>query len=154
MNKKTLKSALKFWQEIVFLIIFGSLLIYDALNTTVVFQTIGGIVISCIFLALFICLVGQFFWKNLILGIYLAVLLGLGSFYMTLAAMSDLPKLINVEAVYIQFLGFSFSELTFTWIALCFFVGLMVIAISMPRKYLSKVATNEDTNNTTSQNET
>ena len=142
MNKITLKSALKSWQEIIFIISLGILVFGITMNISVAFQQVINVVFYCIFALLLVCLIGQFFWKNLVLGIYLACLLGFGSLYMILAAVSDLAKLINAEATHIQFFGlFTISELIYTILALCFSVVLTVAAISMPRKYLVKVPT-------------
>ena len=62
------------------------------------------------------------------LALWLAVILGLGSAYMILAAYSDLRKITHTDESYLYIL-----------FALFFFMGLTAIAISMPFKYLRSV---------------
>jgi len=123
MKIQSLKSALKVWQEIVFLIVFGWLLIYDALNASVIFQYTGGIVLSCIFLALFICLLVQFFWKNKNFGLSLSTILGAGSVFMLLGWLIDFKDLQSLHLIALSF---------------CLFSGLTVTAVSMFRKYIKQ----------------
>ena len=81
MNTKLLRSPLKFWQEIVFVVPIG-LLLFEATKWTMRSQTIDGwdILLFIWFLPLFICLIGQFFWKSEALAVTLSVLLGFSSF--------------------------------------------------------------------------
>ena len=79
---KLLKSALKFWQEIVFMIPVGILMtifLVDVLNGRFIDGL--GIAIICFHAVLFVCLVGQFFWKNGTLALCLTPLLVLYSLF-------------------------------------------------------------------------
>ena len=80
MKTKLLKSALKFWQEIVLVVPIGLLLI-EVSKWIMRSQTLDGADIFLViwFLPLFSCLIGQFFWKNEALAVTLSVLLGLSS---------------------------------------------------------------------------
>jgi FtsH-binding integral membrane protein len=77
---KSLKSALKFWQEIVYVIPIGLLLI-EVTKWVLRSQALDGadIFLFIWFLPLFVCLIGQFFWENEALAATLSVLLGLSS---------------------------------------------------------------------------
>ena len=131
MNK--LKLLLKFWQEIVFLIPIGILI--GGQMITMDFSAVFHFwFFHSMLLLVFICLIGQFYWKNLILGIFLALVLGLFSGYMILAAWSDLIKMTNTEEGYIK-----------TMFALFLFTGLTIIAISMPFKYIVKSEKKDET---------
>lgn len=77
---KPLKSVFKFWQEIIFIVSTGSLLIGSTrgvINSQS--MDIWDILLVCWVLPLFICLIGQFFWKKKSLAIILSVPLGLSS---------------------------------------------------------------------------
>ena len=121
---KSLKSVLKFWQEIVFIIAMGILVGGITMNISVSFQHKINIFFYGVFILLLICLVGQFYWKSFVLGLWLAVVLGLGSAYMILAALSDLTRMDNTEEGYYK-----------TIFAVFLFIGLTVTAILMPYKY-------------------
>ena len=134
MNLKSLKSALFFWQELIFAIMIGILVFGITMNISVSFKHVFNIIFYCIFVLLIFCLIGQFFWKNLLLSIWLAVQLGFGSAYMILAALSDLIKMTPSEAGYIK-----------TVFALILSLCLTATAISMPFKYI-KLANNTEEN--------
>ena len=88
MKTKSLKSVLKFWQEIVFIVPIGFGL--TALAKAVILgYTMDGsdIFLVCFFVPLLICLIGQFFWKSEVLAIYLSLLLGVSSLVVILMAM-------------------------------------------------------------------
>ena len=125
---KLLKSVLKFWQEIVFIIALGILVGGITMNISISFQYGINIVFYCLFVLLIVCLIGQYYWKNLALALWLAVILGLGSAWMVLAALSDLVKMTNADKGYF---GLMFG--------LFLFIGLTITAISMPFKYLEPV---------------
>ena len=130
MEMKLLKSTLKFWQEIVFVVSIGYLL-FEITKFIVLEHTINGweIFLVCLFLPLFICLVGQFFWKNGALAVYLSVLLGFSSFVfilMTLYALTTSPKIITSIAM------------------LIWGIILLISAITMPVKNQSKVTPNSN----------
>ena len=129
MKNKSLKPALKFWQEIVFIIALGILVGGITMNISISFQYKMNIVFYCLFVFLLICLIGQFYWKNLALALWLSVILGLGSVYMMMAAVSDLVKMTNTDEGFL-----------YTICALFLSIGLTVIAISMPFKYLMKTS--------------
>jgi len=128
MKIKLLNSALKLWQETIFIIALGILVGGITMNISISFQYKINIVFYCLFVLLLICLIGQFYWKNLALALWLSVILGLGSAYMILAALSDLVKMTNTDEGYL-----------YTIFALFLSMGLTVIAISMPFKYLMPV---------------
>jgi hypothetical protein len=126
---KALKSALKFWQEIVFIvpIVFG----LTALAKAVIFgYTMDGwdIVLVCWFLPILICLVGQFFWKSEGLAICLSVLLGTSAFVVILMGLYGISttsiKLIMIQSIIMLIWGI---------------IGI-VAAIAMSVKNLFKVA--------------
>jgi len=125
---KLLKSVLKFWQEVIFIIGLGILVGGITMNISISFQYGVNIVFYCLFVLLIALLVGQFYWKNVALALWLAVILGLGSIWMVLAALSDLVKMTNADKGY---LGLVFG--------LFLFMGLTVTAISMPFKYIRSV---------------
>jgi hypothetical protein len=88
MENKVLKSVLKFWQEIVFAVSIGLLLI-EITGSVMFRQTMDGwdILLVSFMFPLFICLIGQFFQKNETLAVYLSVLLGISSFVFILMAL-------------------------------------------------------------------
>jgi len=123
---KSLKSVLKFWQEIVFLIpiVFGA----TALAKAVMFgYTMDGwdIFLVCFFVPLLICIVGQFFWKNQTLSIILSVLLGISSFVVILMALYGIST-TSIQLIMTQ------SITMLIW-------GIIgtVAAITMSKKYFS-----------------
>ena len=120
MKTKALQSALKFWQEIVFIIGLGVLVFGMTMNAAVAFKQGINIVFYCIFISLIICLIGQFFWKNFVFALWLAVMFGLSSLYMTFGWFVELFKMTDTWGV----------------VSLFFFIGLTVAAITMPVKYI------------------
>jgi len=88
MKQITFKSVLKFWQEIVFAVSTGIFLIVLT-RWAMQSQPIDGWIVFLVvwFLPLFICLIGQFFWKNETLAATLSVLLGLSSVIVILMAL-------------------------------------------------------------------
>ncbi len=124
-----IKSVLPFWQEFVLAIGLGILLTGMTINISAAFQQTLNIVAYCIFLSLFICLIGQFFWKNFFVGITLSVILGLGSIYMILVILLELYKeLYNISEG-------DFQATIWLIFGLFVFLGLTIAAISMPLKY-------------------
>lgn len=89
-NMKTgvIKTGLKNWQEIIFTISIGVLLI-EITRNNMVQNTIDGWDIALLFLIvpLLICLIGQFYWNNKTLSIILSVILSIGSFIFILMAL-------------------------------------------------------------------
>ena len=132
MKSKFLKSVLKFWQEVIFIIGFGILVGGITMNISISFQDKINIGFYCWFVMLLISLIGQFYWKNFALSLWLAVQLGLGSAYMILAALSDLAKMTYTDEGYL-----------YTVLVMFLFMGLTVTAISMPFKYLRSINNNE-----------
>ena len=122
---KSFKSALYFWQEIVFAIALGILVFGITMNISVAFKQGINIVFYCVFILLLLCLIGQLYWKNAGLALWLAGMLGFGSAYMILAALSDLTKMTPDESGYIK-----------TVFALFLSMGLTATAFTMPFKYL------------------
>jgi len=88
MKTKLLKSVIRFWQEIVFVVSIGFFLI-ALTKWAIQSQPIDGWIVFLVlwFLPLLICLIGQFFWKNQTLAIILSVLLGLSSVVVILMAL-------------------------------------------------------------------
>jgi len=120
MKMKSLQSALKFWQEIFFIIGLGFLVFGMTMNAAVAFKQGINIVFYCIFILLIMCLIGQFFWKNFVLALWLAVIFGLSSLYMIFGWFVELVKMTDTWGV----------------VSLFFFIGLTVAAITMPVKYI------------------
>jgi len=122
MKNKSLKSALKFWQEIVLAVSIGLLLI-EVSKWVILSQTMDGAEIFLViwFLPLFICLIGQMFWKNEALAVTLSVFLGLSSVIVILMALW----------------GISNSPSYRTESIAMFVVGVVsvIAVITMPRKY-------------------
>ena len=125
---KSLKAVLKFWQEIVFIIMLGMWIGGITMNTSVYFQHTISIFFYCMFILLLVCLVGQFYWKNFALGLCLAIISGLGSAYMILAALSDIAKMDHTDRGYHETLLLAFL-----------FIGLTITAILMPYKYYKSI---------------
>ena len=87
--KLLVKTTLKFWQEIVFVIPIGFFLIVlliDVFNGRFgMFDDLLCIATVCFHVIIFICLVGQFFWKNETLGVILTPFLLLYSLFLIFA---------------------------------------------------------------------
>ena len=104
MKSEFLKSVLKFWQEIVFVIPIGLLLI-EISKTVISRHTMDGadIFLVCWFVPLLICLIGQFFWKSEGLAIFLSLPLGISSFVVILMALYGIGttsiKLIMIQSI-------------------------------------------------------
>lgn len=118
-----IKSILKFWQEILFVIAIGIMVFKTTMNITMAFQQVANIIFYFLFIILIICLIGQFYWKNRDLGLQLAFMLGFGSIWMFLAALSDMAKIKTIDGN---------LDLIFY---LLLSIGLIIAAISMPFKY-------------------
>jgi len=122
MKNKSLISALKFWQEIVFVISIG-LLFIEITKWVMRSQTMDGADIFMViwFLPLLVCLVGQFFWKNEAVAVTLSVLLGLSS----------------VIVIILAFVGIFYSPSYNTQHFPMLILGVVCIiaAFTMPRKY-------------------
>ena len=126
---KSLKSTLKYWQEIVLVVPIGLLLI-EITNRVIRSQTMDGADIFMViwFLPLLVCLVGQFFWKNEALAVTLSVLLGLSSVIVILMALwgiNNSPS-YRTESIIMLVIGL---------------VGVIAV-ITMRRKYNSNINTN------------
>jgi uncharacterized membrane protein len=118
------KSALRFWQETVFIIAIGTMVFGITMNITVAFQQAINIFFYFIFIVLIICLIGQFYWKNVVLGLYLAVLMGFGSLWMFAAVLSDFGKINKIDG--------NLDMIFYLLLS----IGLISTAISMPFKYI------------------
>ena len=132
---KTLKSALKFWQEIIFMIPIGiSIIVFfiDIYNGRI-FKDGLNIAIVCFHVILFICIVGQFFWKNGTLSTCLAPLLVLYSLFWAFAFFA-MPMANPIEHVYLR---------PVLVICALFFI---FAAITMPNKYLRNSILYEESN--------
>jgi len=122
MKIKSLKSALKFWQEIVLAVPIVFFLI-GLTHWIMRSQTIDGWDIFMIIwlLPLLVCLVGQFFWKNDAVALTLSVLLGLTSVVVILMALwgiSNSPS-YRTESIAMLVVG----------------IVAVIAVITMPRKY-------------------
>ena len=126
---KSLKSSLKFWQEIVLSVPIGLLLI-EITSRVIRSQTMDGADIFMViwFLPLLACLVGQFFWKNEALAVTLSALLGLSA----------------VIVILMGLWGINNSPSYRTESIMTFVIGLVgvIAVITMPRKYNSNINTN------------
>ena len=99
---KSFKSVKKFWQEIIFMIPIGIsiiVMLIDIYNGRI--NDGLGIAISCFHVILFICIVGQLFWKNGTLSICLAPLLVLYSLFWVFAFYA-MPMANPIEHVYLR----------------------------------------------------
>jgi peptidoglycan/LPS O-acetylase OafA/YrhL len=102
MTIKSLKSVLKFWQEIVFAVSIGFVLTELAKAVILGHAMDGWDIFSvCFFMPLLICLIGQFFWKSRALTNVLSVLLGISSFAVILMAMYGIST-TSIETIMIQ----------------------------------------------------
>jgi hypothetical protein len=125
MKLKSLPLVRKFWQEIIFALALAPLVFGMTMNASKAFHQVFNIISYCIFILLIACLVGQFYWKSLILSIWLACLFGLGSIYMTIGWLVELVKMKPAEEGYVL-----------AMFALFFSLGLTAVSISMPFKYM------------------
>lgn len=88
MSIKSLKSVLKFWQEIIFIISIGLGLTVFAKAVLQGYNVDGwDIFLVCFFVPLLSGLIGQFFWKNRCLASILSAFLGVSSFVIILMAL-------------------------------------------------------------------
>ena len=131
---KSLKSTLKFWQEIVLVAPIGLLLI-EITKNRMLQQTMDGADIFMLiwFLPLLVCLIGQFFWKNEVLAITLSALLGLSSVIVILMALwgiSNSPS-YRTESIVMLIIG----------------LVSVIAVITMPRKYISNTGIVNDYEN-------
>ncbi|MBL7736749.1 MAG: hypothetical protein JNL51_14925 [Chitinophagaceae bacterium] len=125
MRIKPLTSGLIFWQETAFVIPLGILLIEMTANHSIAFRQIIDTICFCFFLILFVCLIGQFFWKNQALAVTLSILLGASSlllFFAALYALNTSPEHLTSIAMLILALF------------------LVIAAITMPYKFNSKMS--------------
>ena len=128
MNNKSLKSVLKFWQEIVLVVPIGYFLIEIA-KYVMRSQTMDVWIILLAFwlLPLFICLIVQLFRKSEALAVTLSVLLGLSSAIVILLAL--------VGIVYSP--SYNYQHFPMLIIG----VISVVAVITMPRKYNPNINT-------------
>ena len=122
MKIKSLRLVLKFWQEIVFVLPIG-LLFIEIIKWIIRSQTmdVWDILLVIWFLPLFICLIGQFFWKNEALAFTLSVLLGFTSvivIFMALVGIFHSPS-YNTQHIPMLIIG----------------IVCVIAAIKMPAKY-------------------
>ena len=119
MKTRLLNSFLKYWQEIVFIVLIG-LLLFEITRFYLTQNSIDGwdIALLSFTLPLFICLIGQLFWNNRTLSIVLSVLLSVGSFAVILMAFyfigTTSSKLIQAITMLILGVFLLFSALTMT----------------------------------------
>ena len=124
---KSLKSGLKFWQEIVFIVSIG-LLLLEIAGRAVRVQSMDGwdVFLVCWTLPLFVCLIGQYFWKKNTLAIILSVPLGLSS---VIAVFMALYGIINSPSYRAE-----------SMVMLIIGMVLVIAAYKMPFKYDSDKA--------------
>ena len=122
---KSLKSVLRFWQEMVLAIPIG-LLLFEIAGRVIRSQTTDGADIFMVvwFLPLLGCLIGQLFWKNKTLAVTLSASLGLSAIVVILMGLWG----INNSPSYKQ------------ESVIMFVIGIIsfIVTIIMPRKYNSK----------------
>ncbi|WP_430816596.1 hypothetical protein [Carboxylicivirga sp. RSCT41] len=121
MKTKALKTLLKYWQEIIFIVSIG-LLLFEVTKFNLIKNSIDGwdIALLSFILPLFVCLIGQFYWNNKALSIILSVILSIGSFVLILMA--------------IYFIGTTNSKLLQAISMLIFGVFLLFTGLTMTRK--------------------
>ena len=133
MEIKSLKPALKYWQEIVFIIPIGILIIVMVLQvftrSTSMFDDGLGMATFCFLSLLFILIFGQFFWKNEVLSYLLIMPSVLYSLFWIFASYA-MPK-DNPNA--------NLRILIFIYALLSLFA-----AITMPLKYSKKEIVNTE----------
>jgi len=78
--------------------------------------------------ALLFCCIGQFFWQNKIVSIVLAVIFGLFSFYMMLAALSEFHEFVAGDP----------KGTTLLIVGIVLFGGTALLSFIMPWKYLRR----------------
>jgi len=130
---KSLKSALKFWQEIVFIVMTGLPLTVFIKDLIILGRTIDGtdILCLCFLIPVFLCLAGQFFWKNGTLSMCLAPLLFLYSLFWIFVSFA-MPRYIDYDVPNPN-----------NYLRPVIFIGalfLIFAAITMPKKYYSNNA--------------
>jgi FtsH-binding integral membrane protein len=122
MKNKSLKSVLKFWQEIVLAVPIGLLLIEITKNRMLRLTMDGADIFMVLwFLPLLVCLVGQFFWKKEAVAETLSVFLGVSAVIVILMALwgiSNSPS-YRTESIAMLVIG----------------VVSVIAVITMPRKY-------------------
>ncbi|MCL2247605.1 MAG: hypothetical protein FWC10_10960 [Lentimicrobiaceae bacterium] len=119
MRNKSLKSVLKFWQEIVLAVPIGLLLI-EITKNRILQRTMDGADIFMVlwFLPLLVCLLGQFFWKKEAVAEVLSVFLGVSAVIVILMALWGSPS-YRMESITMLVIG----------------VISVIAVITMPRKY-------------------
>jgi len=130
---KSLKFVLNFWQEIVFAVTIGLLLTVFIKDLIILRRAIDGTDIFCLcfLIPVFLCLVGQFFWKNGTLSMCLAPLLFLYSSFWIFVSFA-MPRYIDYDVPNPN-----------NYLRPVIFIGalfLIFAAITMPKKYYSNNA--------------
>ena len=130
---KPLKFVLNFWQEIVFVVTIGLLLTVFIKDLIILRRAIDGtdILCLCFLIPVFLCLVGQFFWKNGTLSMCLAPLLFLYSLFWIFVSFA-MPRYIDYDVPNPN-----------NYLRPVIFIGalfLIFAAITMPKKYYSNNA--------------
>ena len=109
------------WQEIVFIISIG-LILFEITKFNLTQNSIDNwdLTLLSLISPIFVCLIGQFYWKNRTLSTTLSVLLSIGSFIVVLMAL--------------YYTGTTNSKLAQAMLMLIFGVFLLFTAITMTRK--------------------
>jgi len=128
---KPLKFVLNFWQEIVFVVTIGLLLTVFIKDLIILRRAIDGTDIFCLcfLIPVFLCLVGQFFWKNGILSMCLAPLLFLYSSFWIFVSFT-MPRYIDYDVPNPN-----------NYLRPVIFIGALLLifaAITMPKKYFKE----------------
>ncbi len=118
-----LKKNLLYFPEICFIAIIGILI--SSFLTGGISVNLTSLLSLFIFVTLFICLLGQFRWRNFYLSIIISGILGFGSFYMLWAVYSEYRDFaaINPKALILLIGG------------VIIFVFLIIMSFIMPLKY-------------------
>jgi len=121
MKTTTQKRLLKYWQEIAFITSIGVLL-FEITKFNLFQNSIDGwdLALISIILPLFVCLIGQLYWKNKTLSIVLSVILSIGSFILILMSF--------------YFIGTTSSKLLQAISMLIFGIFLLFAGLTMTRK--------------------
>jgi VIT1/CCC1 family predicted Fe2+/Mn2+ transporter len=117
MKPLNLKKALPYVPEILLAIAAGTTFMGDLLSTS----TINYFMLGCLLILLTLII-----WKNKYFALILSFILGLSSFYMLLAVLSEYSEFPAGDRAGLQLLAVGMS----------LFTSLLVIAFFLPKKYI------------------
>jgi len=112
-----LKKALPYVPEILLVIAAGTTFMGDLISTS----TINYFMLGCLLILLTLII-----WKNKYFALILSFILGVGSFYMLLAVLSEYSEFPAGDRDGLQLLAVGMS----------LFTSLLVVAFFLPKKYI------------------